>query len=556
MLRCLDGVSAFLSGRQQKHAALCAAAGSTAGSVVRGGSRTGNVMRGGSAADGKGSTMNRGTTTAKPGCPFPEGWVEKELKWWNIPGVAVGICSGDEILWSGGYGVRSLETGKPMTADTLGAIASCSKSFTASVIASLQDEGVIDIDAPVRSYLPEFELMDPFASDGCTLRDMLYHRTGLPPHDAMWPDPERDSLSFIRALRYLEPNRPFRSSSEYNNTVYAAAGRIAEMVCGRSWEELVRERIFGPLGMERSCTTMARMYEDENYASGYFARERQGSLEKMEPWEMDIAGPAAGVNSSVNEMLRYIMFHMNNGVFNGKRLLSEKMSQELHKGAVCMSAFPWRFPEVPGNGWYGMGWKNCTYRDMNICYHCGEIEGYCSMQLFVPGRNFGMFVICNRHKPVTPFLLELVYTAIDQRFDCPQADWAERLHPYENVFDGSCDDWKVDLTGGIARSDKSGQARRMSHLPEEYAGVYEHPGYGRLEVRREGEQLFLEYKKWSLPLEFLHYDTFIVRDLKEDTLYYTLPLTFCYDELSGSICAFTLRLEPLAQPVRFGRMCN
>ncbi len=533
-------------------------------------------------------------------------FIHKELAYWNIPGVTIGICTGSEVLLCDGYGVRNLSTGAPMTGNTLGGIASCSKSFTSAVIGSLAEEGVIDIDKPVREYIPDFRLMDPAASQQCTLRDMLYHRTGLSAHDAMWPEPGLSPEEYVHRVRFLKPNRPFRSSAEYNNTVYALAGHIAAIAAGSTWEELVRERIFRPLGMKRSCLTVKEMRTLDDWAVGYFGEERESVLTQMDPWEMDIAGPAAGVNSSAREMLLWLQLHMNRGMHQNKRLFRPETMDELHRAAMDISAFPWRFPEIPGIGWYGMAWKTTFYRDVRIVYHCGEIEGYCSIELFLPDRDFGMYVLCNRHKPETPFLMELVYTAIDRYFGYPETDWAERLHPYENVFAGSCDHWLVNACPGEAVS-----GTKPSHPLSDYAGSYWHPGYGKLEIRfadmqgspfadtaekqtadamencfadapektsagtpencfanapekasagmperrsaKADARLFLHYKKWDLPLEHLHYDNFRVTGLREDTLFYTLPLSFSSDALTGQIHEFTLPLDPGVTPIRFRR---
>ena len=151
-------------------------------------------------------------------------FIHKELAYWNIPGVTIGICTGSEVLLCDGYGVRNLSTGAPMTGNTLGGIASCSKSFTSAVIGSLAEEGVIDIDKPVREYIPDFRLMDPAASQQCTLRDMLYHRTGLSAHDAMWPEPGLPPEEYVRRVRFLEPNRPFRSSAAFLGSMSTVKG--------------------------------------------------------------------------------------------------------------------------------------------------------------------------------------------------------------------------------------------------------------------------------------------------------------------------------------------
>ena len=126
-----------------------------------------------------------------------EDQLKKDMKFWNIPGLSVGVIRDGEIIFQNGYGLRNIASDLPMTHDTLGGIASCSKSFTSAVIASLVDEGKLGFDTPVMEYIPGFRLMDPVAGSEVTVRDMLYHRTGLANHDAMWPDPSITQHSSI-----------------------------------------------------------------------------------------------------------------------------------------------------------------------------------------------------------------------------------------------------------------------------------------------------------------------------------------------------------------------
>ena len=159
-------------------------------------------------------------------------FVNRELQWWNVPGVTLGICQGGKTIQTDGFGYRDIGKKLPMTGDTLGGIASCSKSFCSAVIASLVDEGVLDYDRPVHEYLPELEFYDPTATRECTLRDMLCHRTGIVGHDAMWPDAAITRKEYLRRIRFLEPNKPFRYEAQYSNTIYNLIGIIAEEVTG------------------------------------------------------------------------------------------------------------------------------------------------------------------------------------------------------------------------------------------------------------------------------------------------------------------------------------
>lgn len=481
-----------------------------------------------------------------------EDQLKKDMKFWNIPGLSVGVIRDGEIIFQNGYGLRNIASDLPMTHDTLGGIASCSKSFTSAVIASLVDEGKLGFDTPVMEYIPGFRLMDPVAGSEVTVRDMLYHRTGLANHDAMWPDPSITRDEFMHRFRYLQPDRPFRSSAQYNNTVYSLIGHIAECVSGQSWESLVTDRILKPLGMRHTCLTVADMRHDSDWATGYLEHKRHGSLEEMPAWEMNVGSPAAGVNSCVSDMLKWLQFHLNNGIYNGTRLISEKSMRELHHGAVDMSTPIWGFPEVSSAKDYGMAWVNTTYRGIHLIYHCGEIEGYSSVELMLPDYNTGMFMIANKHKPVIPFLFAVVYTIIDNLMGLPEINWFERMDEYDHprykgdlVYDGL----EINLMPepGI-------KGTSISHPISEYSGEYTSKSYGALKISENVGHLFLDYKEWHLPVEHFHYDTFKVKGLKEDTYFYTIPLTFTYDEISGHIDGLTMKLDKDVDPVKFFRI--
>ena len=475
-------------------------------------------------------------------------FVEKEMKYWNIPGFAIGVCHDGDVIFKKGYGYRNLATKEPMTTQTLGGIASCSKSFTSAVLASLVDEGKLDYDQPVVEYIPDFALMDETATREVTVRDMLYHRTGLVGHDAMWPDTSIDRDEFMHRLRYLEPNKPFRSTTQYSNVIYSLLGHIAERITGQTWEELVQKRIFEPLGMERSCLTVADMRKDDNFAIGYFERDRKKEVTEMPAWEMNVGAPAAAVNSCVDEMLKWLQMHLDKGMYQGKRLFSEEVMEEMHKGVVDMNVFPWNSDEIPDYGLYGMAWKTIFYRGLPFVFHSGEIEGYCTMEILIPNKNLGMMLFVNKHKPSAPFLNEMAYTVIDHVLSLSGIDWPERLHKFDGVFGGTHYDWKVDLMPGEPVKGTS-----LSHDAEAYTGVYESKAYGKMTVVRENGQFYLLYKDWKLPMTHYHYDTFQIKELKEDTIFITMPMTYHYDELTGEIDGYYLKLEPEVDSVWFAK---
>src|SRR5262249_11433827 len=178
--------------------------------------------------------------------------VERAMKELHAPGAAVGVIREGKVILAKGYGVREIGKTMPVTADTIFALGSITKSFTALTVAAMVDEGKLDFDKPVHDYLPWFQMYDPVATSLITPRDLLTHRSGLPRHDFIRFSTPLARAELVRRLRYLEPNRTFRDIYQYNNLMYVTAGFLAGEMAGKSWEDLVIERIFTPLGMTNS----------------------------------------------------------------------------------------------------------------------------------------------------------------------------------------------------------------------------------------------------------------------------------------------------------------
>lgn len=533
-------------------------------------------------------------------------WVMQEMKFWNVPGCAAGVMKDGRTVFTKGYGYRDVERGKPFTPDTLGCMASTTKSFTAALMGMLVDEGRVSYDEPIRNFVPDFALSDPMASEQATLRDLFYHRTGLPPHDAMWPDDTITRREYLRRLRYLKPVMPFRYAMEYSNVIYNAIGCIEEQLTGCTWEDLVRTRILQPLGMKRSCVTREEMGLDTNAAKGYFVRDLRTPPAAMEPMELNVGAPAAALCSSTKEMLLWLEMQRRDGVYlqNGKekRLLSETVCRQMHHGGVVRGTYPWDCEELPDVSTYGMGWKTLIYRGLEIIFHSGELEGFCSASLFNQEENFSICVIVNRHKPAKPFISELVFTMIDRLMGYPDIDWAERLHPYWNRFGGAHYDWLMDISGTHGQDENkiqqftvkntedaasAGETQnnslfRGSEKTAGICGTYTDPGYGSLQVElaygrdaripaelhdkrqrswkytceNAGRRiLFLDYKHWRLPLLPLDEGTaeYLVEGIKEDTIYITCRVTFHFAEAGKPAESLEIPLEPEIGPISFHR---
>ena len=176
--------------------------------------------------------------------------IARVLKDWKAPGVTVAVVEKNKVVYTGGFGYRDLDKKLPVTENTLFAIGSCSKAFTSGMIGSLVKDGLVDIDKPVRNYLPELKFYNEHLNDQVTLRDMMSHRTGLPRHDYSWYGSTASRIDLLKRIEFQEPTATLREKWQYNNFMFLGQGVVLEKITGKSWETNIQDRIFKPLGIE------------------------------------------------------------------------------------------------------------------------------------------------------------------------------------------------------------------------------------------------------------------------------------------------------------------
>ena len=260
-----------------------------------------------------------------------------EAAYWRFPGAAVaafGEGIEDEYFCTG---VRKLGESAPFDENTMFTIASCSKSFTSALAGILADRGLVDLDAPVSSYVPELQMWDAAATEKMSLKDMLCHRTGFGAHDVIWPAPY-SRAEMAKRIRYIEPADAYGSPRAlYSNVMYAMAGCVEESVTGKSWEELLKEYIFTPLGMSRSDGSGKVLAADANHAEPHYYKG--GDVVPVPYWNVDQAGPAASVTSTLKDLVRWVKCHAYGGVLpDGRRLISEDNARRRLSDAAPYSA--------------------------------------------------------------------------------------------------------------------------------------------------------------------------------------------------------------------------
>lgn len=481
--------------------------------------------------------------------------LEQSMKRWKVPGMAISIVKDGEIVLAEGYGYKDVESGIMATADTQFSIGSATKSFTSALIAMLVDEGILGWDTPVTNYIPDFRMYDDYATKELTLRDMLSHRTGLPVHDSIWPDNTLDRKGLIERLRYLEPNTSFRNVFQYNNIMVAAAAYIAEYVTGKPWEELIRERLLKPLGMNNTSLNYTEMKTFPDYALPYI--EKDGTVNRIPKyWEIGLIAPAGSINSSVKDMAKWLDFHLKNGTVGQNRIISEKNMIEMHTPVIAAPVWPWKFKELP-HTLYGMTWFIEPYRGFNMLHHGGELEGFTAMMGLLPDENIGVMIQINKHKPSLFFIFSVLYQIFDRMLKLDRIDWDQRFfEEKEKCFgvDGAAEslvgEWEVSLFEFEAI-----KGTRPTHNLEGYTGIYEHAGYGTIKIFMENGGVNVLYKGKIYPIQHYHYDTFKISGIKMDVSSFTMPITFITDS-DGEVKSFTIPLEPSLRPIIFKKILN
>lgn len=453
-----------------------------------------------------------------------DAYVTKVMRDLNVPGAVVAIVKDDRVVYARAFGVKELGKPEPVTTDTKFAIGSISKSFTTTILGILVDEKKIQWDDHVSKYLPAYTMWDPWVTREQTVRDLLIHRAGLRPISGgtVWYGSDYSREEVLRRARYLEPVSSFRSVFSYQNVSFLAAGEVAHVAAGKTWDDQVRERIFAPLGMSHSTTGLPDLAS--NVSSPH--AEIDGVLRTVPHRDYDNIAPAGSIYASVLDMAEYMRFHLNRGVVGDKRIYSEAVARELFSPQSLVSVpIPAPLPELaafePMFSAYGFGWFIRDVHGAKTIEHSGGVDGFSAQVKMIPARRAAIIVLCNYEGPFTGVVDRHL---ADVLLGAPQFDWLAFVQ--KRVADRT-------------KNRKDAEAKRLAErkasekpsLPlASYAGTYRDQLYGDLTITLENAKLVLRFShtpSFTADLEPWHYDTFRThwRDPVITKGFVTFPLT-------------------------------
>jgi CubicO group peptidase (beta-lactamase class C family) len=426
-------------------------------------------------------------------------FIEAGMAEWGIPGLGIAVVKDDQVVLARGYGVLHREESRAVDEHTLFGIASVSKAFTSAAVGMLVDEGRLHWDDPVVKHLPDFRLYNPFVSETVTIRDLLSHRVGvgrMTGNRITWL-PHRDRSDLVYRIRYLEPEQSFRNGYVYSNVMYMVAGEVVAAVSGMSWDDFIAERIFRPLGMTRSNTSVTAIAEGENAAWPH--QEIGGDVVPIPRRNFDAVGASASINTSVAEITTWMRLHLGmTGEVDGIRLLSPEVMREMHRAQN-------RIPDGgPPGGLvsYGLGWQLSSFEGRRVSQHGGATDGMNTMLLLVPEENLGVIVTTNTFNN---FMSALGNRVLDRYLGIPDRPWDRMIR----------DGYEAQFARVAAGRDSIHAARVGGTSPslplEAYTGLFLDSLYAEAEVVLEDGGLVLRFwedETQSLDLEHWHFDTF------------------------------------------------
>lgn len=476
-------------------------------------------------------------------------FVNRVLKEWHAAGCAVAVVEKNKVIYAKGFGYKDYEKKIPATENTQFAIGSCSKAFTASLLGLLVKDGQLDLDKPVQNYLPELKFHNETLTDNITARDMMSHRTGLPRHDYSWFGATTTRDSLLYRIRYLEPSAPLRQTWQYNNFMFLAQGVLAEKLYGKKWEVLVKEKFLDPLGMTRSNFSVNDLQKDADFTFGY--GERKDSVVRLEFMNIDPIGPAGSINSTAKDMANWVMTWINGGRFNGKEILpASYVNQAMSAQMAIGGGVPTKeVPDVFMSN-YGLGWFLASYRGHYRVDHGGNITGFSAATTFFPSDSIGIVVLVNQDgSPLTAIIRN---TIADRMLGLQVRNWS-KMQKDARARSTAAASGRVN-TDSINRKPNT----KPSHALQSYVGVYENPGYGRMNITLDKDTLWLNYnsfiREWYL--RHYHYDIFETISIKtpaEEQGGDGNKVRFAMDN-KGDISSFETPMEPTVKDILFTRM--
>ena len=422
-------------------------------------------------------------------------WAEA-AETFHLAGYAVAVLKDGQVLAMEGFGIRDA-SGELVTSDTMFYVASCTKTYTAFGLAVLAEAGAVDLDAPVKSYLPRFRLADEELTATVTVRDLLCHKLGINSDPIVFLDAYTGQITEDRYYYWLREVEPTRRV-EYTNVHYTLAGRVIEAVTGMSWKDFLDEEVFEPAGLRRTTAYASQMYADSNVAfplegaPGAYARSPVRKTDRV----MHAAG---GMGTTVSDAAVWLLLHMDPGAIDGVPLVSSQMMDQILQFQSTLEEPRGRIRRIEG---FGLAWFRGTYRGHGPYYqHSGGYIGTAAHLSFLPEHRIGVVVLANA-SPGGQAFIDIASIDVYDRL-LGESSHKDLLPVYEKRI--------KELRGSKTGKSEAGEpvaAEMLSTQPLAYVGTFSNPHWGDLSITVSSHKLHARIGDLPLTLRTVGIDQF------------------------------------------------
>lgn len=459
----------------------------------------------------------------------------------GVPGMSVGIVADGKVVYLKGFGIRRTGLPDPVGPDTVFQLASCSKPVTSTAVAALVAKGKLAWSDRIQNSLPQFALADPWVSAHLSYADLLSHRSSLPEFSGdMLEDLGFSREEILQRLKQLPAGYDFRAGYAYSNFGFTTAAEAAACAAGTSYEDMMQQELFGPLGMNSTSARFTDFQNAPDHASSHHLAGNKATPTVRMP---QAQAPAGGISSTARDMTRWMQLHLDRGKLDGKSFIPEAALAETYQVHARTADNPANFS---GSGFYGLGWV-VTYDQKGRLRlgHSGAFElGIRSSVTLMPQENYGVVVLTNAYPTALP---EALSASFGKLWDGQPADLEQAR---------AIDRQVVAMMNGMLSGAYKPATPSTVHpaLPlNTYAGHYDNPYYGNAEVRLDGKALTLHLGTLDMQLQHLDRDVFVAHPPQkdfEDLGLFELQFTL---QGSGQIAGFKVQGLEKTAPSWFAR---
>jgi len=470
-----------------------------------------------------------------------DSFITKTMNDWHLMGLSITIVKKDSVILAKGYGFRDFANKLPVNENTLFPIASCSKTFTAALIGIAEKDKLLQLDKPVHSYFPGFQLYTDQLTKEVTVEDMLSHRTGSAGHDWAWSFNTNFPVDvYIKRIKHQEPFAPLRTQFQYSNFMYVALSALSGNLYKTTWNDLVKTKLFEPLEMNSSYSNYASTKNHDTNAA--FKYEFKDSFQLKPTNQMDDLLGAGSINSTAADLSKYLQMWINGGSYKNKEILSRDfVRRSLESRFVVSGALNRRYPDEQFMN-VGLSWFLTSYRGHYTANHTGNIDGFSSSLTFFPLDSLGIVVLTNQNG--SPLINLVPAFVADILFDLPARDKSSPLLQMRKRFDSA--------RGKPALINIDTISIKPLFANEKYTGQFQNPGYGEVKIEPYKKALLLTYYNLKLVLIPKGEHLFSSHYLEDEGVEKggVGNVVFKFDK-SGALQSFQIPFEPMVKDIVF-----